>query len=110
MPNYFNTEDDSLRNVWRKYIPFSNILFFTVIGDVSHTSTVSGGDATYHGVNVNGIGFGEWKVDPIQIQHKDHDNRMVALIYKDYGEECSLFFPIDSLPKLRTLIPQFYQP
>lgn len=109
LPNSFKTDKDSCRNVWRKYIPFSNILFFTVIGDVSLTSTVTGGDATYHGVSINGVGIGEWKVDPIQIQHKEHDNRMIALVYKDHGEECSLFFPIDILPKIQALIPQFSQ-
>lgn len=108
LPNSFKTDENSFRNVWRKYIPFTNVLFFTVIGDVSLTSTVTGGDATYRGVCVNGIGIGEWEVDPIQIQNKEHDNRMVALVYTDHGEECLLFFPIEELPRLQFLLPQFF--
>ncbi len=107
LPDFFKSDEEAFRNVWRKCIPFSDILYYTIIGDVSVTSSVSGGDATYHGVTVNGIGFGEWDVDPIQIHHKEHDQRMVTLLFTDCGEECSLFFPVGMLPRLRLLIRQF---
>lgn len=95
--------------IYRRIIPVSSILFFEAIGDIEYRNIVSGGgNATYFGISVNGIGFGEIKHDPIDIKTISEDKRAVVLYYKNEdGEGDMVFFPLSELSKLIQLLPEY---
>lgn len=105
-PEDFSDLEASVAHVWREIIPLHNILELSISGDVETTSTVSGGDAKYLGVSVNGIGFGEWKVDPVQVHHNVHDKRVLELrfIDEDANEVRSIYFPLEAAEVLEQVI------
>ncbi len=106
--NGLNEENaDSI--IYRKIVPVNDILFFEAIGDIEYRNIVSGGgNATYFGMSVNGIGFGEIKHDPIDIKTISEDKRAVVLYYKNEdGEGNMLFFPLSELSKLIQLLPEY---
>ena len=104
-PNEFSDIETSVGHVWREIIPIHDIIGLSIVGDVETTSTVSGGDAKYLGVSVNGIGFGEWQVDPVRVRHDIHDKRVLELKYNnDENEIRSIYFPLESADVLEQIM------
>lgn len=100
LPSAFDSEENAMAMIWRRIIPVNSILRLESIGGISQSTSVTGGDKiTYRGISVNGIGFGEYDYDPIEIEYKTKDTRFAALRYND-GIEQTLLFPLDSIQTL----------
>ena len=109
-PTAYNTEEKICSAVPHWVIPFGNIHYYKVVGNVFHTKkVVGGGNVSYTGVSVNGIGFGELKHDPVITMSEINDSRYVVLYYRDNAESPlqTVYFCYDSLDTLIRLIPQF---
>lgn len=104
LPHAFETEHDVDSMIWRRVIPFSSIIGLESLGNVSQTTKITGGEnITYRGISINGIGFGQFEIDPIKIEQEFRDTRFVALKYTD-GSEQLLMFPREEIPKLLKIL------
>lgn len=103
--------DEKICNAFRHWaIPFDSILYYKAVGEVIQTERiVGGGNISYTGVSVNGIGFGELKHDPVITAPEIHDDRYVVLYYQEDAEKPlqTIYFCYDALDTLIRLIPQF---
>lgn len=109
-PTAYNTEEKIRSSFPHWAIPFDNIHYYKVVGNVFQTEkVVGGGNASYTGVSVNGIGFGELQHDPVITMSEINDSRYVVLYYRDNAESPlqTVYFCYDSLDTLIRLIPQF---
>lgn len=109
-PFAYNTKDKICNSFPHWAIPFENIHYYQAAGDVLHTEKiVGGGNISYTGVSVNGIGFGEIKHDPITTSSELHDSRYVVLYYRDDAAHPmqTIYLCYDSLDTLVRLIPQY---
>lgn len=109
-PAAYNTQEKICSAFAHWAIPFDNIHYYKVVGNVFQTEkVVGGGNASYTGVSVNGIGFGELKHDPVITRSEIKDSRYVVLYYRDNAESPlqTIYFCYDSLDTLIRLIPQF---
>ncbi len=109
-PFAYNTKDKICNGFPHWAIPFENIHYYKAVGDVLHTEKiVGGGNVSYTGVSVNGIGFGEIKHDPITTLSELHDSRYIVLYYRNDAESPlqTIYFCYDSLDALVRLIPQY---
>lgn len=109
-PAAYNT-DEKICSAFRHWaIPFDSILYYKAVGDIFRTERIiGGGNISYTGVSVNGIGFGELKHDPVITMSEINDSRYVVLYYQDNAENPlqTIYFCYDSLDTLIRLIPQF---
>ena len=103
--------DEKICSAFRHWaIPFDSILYYKAVGDIFQTERIiGGGNVSYTGVSVNGIGFGELKHDPVITKSEINDSRYVVLYYRGNAESPlqTIYFCYDSLDTLIRLIPQF---
>ena len=55
-------------------------------------------------MSVNGIGFGEWQVDPVRVHHDIYDKRVLELKYNDENEIRTIFFPLEAAAVLEEVM------
>jgi len=110
LPQLYDTTDKAAKNIINRAIPLGNIHYYKLKGEMVRTThIVGGGNATYTGVTVNGIGFGEVKRDPMVVLPSTYDHRYIVFYYKNAeGEPLqTIYFGADSLDALIRTIPQF---
>lgn len=105
-PESFSDVDSATKSIWHVQIPISQITYYSVVGGIHTTSSIHGGDFTYRGLSVNGVGFGATEIDPITIEHRISDDRMIELVYMENCVAERILFHPDALPVLRTIIPE----
>lgn len=115
-PDHFTTPDMAFSQFFRLMMTMNDIVSYTVVGNIFSTQHVSGGNIGHFiGASVNGIGFGEFVGgSPLKVENNLHDHRFILLSFHDYrddknGEISTLFFTIDSLEVLLSLIPQNFR-
>lgn len=109
-PAAYNTEEKICSAFPHWAIPFDCIRYYKAVGDVIQTERiVGGGNVSYTGVSVNGIGFGELKHDPVISAPEIQDDRYIVLYYQEDAEKPlqTIYFCYDALNTLIRLIPQF---
>lgn len=105
-PENFSDVECATNAIWHVHIPLNQIIHYSIVGNINATSNVHGGDFTYRGLSLNGIGFGTTEIDPITIEHQISDDRMIELVYMENCSAERILFQPDALPVLRTLIPK----
>ena len=105
-------------------IPIHNILYFQERGDLSYSTSLSGGGGSSKGVNIGGAIAGKLlfgntgaligsragtgiHIDEIKSETIEHDNRYVVLRYKDDSKNYyDIPLSFDCFEALNTLIPE----
>lgn len=105
LPQIFATENDVKSLIWRRVIPCTSITGLESLGDVSQKAKITGREnITYRGISINGIGFGQFEIDPIKIEQEFRDTRFVALKYTIDNSEQMILFPREEISKLLQIL------
>ena len=105
-------------NVFLSKIPFENIDYFSIEGEVIHENKISGGGGG--GTSIGGAIVGQLlagdvgaiigsrkQVEPVKSELVNHDNRRTVLTYLDENnEKKDIFFTFEAYTKFKELIPE----
>lgn len=109
-PDAYDTPEKIKRRLRNIAIPLDKIHYYKAKGELIHSQrAVLPASASYSGVSMNGVGFGEIETTPEIAVPQIFDTRYIVLYYRsnDVDELQTLYFGYDSLDALIRVIPQY---